>query len=971
MSSNVGVVVTSFNQQLVHKVAGDSKSAVVRQTIHTSDFLVVTQDTGLKTTDRTITLAPSADITIYADTLRIAGPIEAKGRTVRIYARVLEAAADSKGRPAGIHVDGEDGTGADKLPVPKAVGMWAAPKGIVHCVKKNIPPTHGYNTPTPPIPPAIPGGHGHGGHAAGSITIRCSEVANPAKFVLELSANGGRGGDGARGQGGGEGGKGGNGDDAFQCCLGAWNIEGQDGAPGGDGGTGGDGGDAGYGGNGGAITFLCESDAPTGVTGQVKSGASGTPGAGGSGGDPGPGGDGGKGIDVLTGGGSHVAPIQLHIAGGQTGPAGHRGKDGGSGTVSQGKKPAAGSFQCAKQTPEQVFPASHEMRPWLNMILNRADYDFIAAGDDETSPHLQQAGLRYQWLARLSQSHHQAKSTVDSGVLSVFHTANIHLSSISAGHNYFGKSADFVPLGGKDYWTGEVDDALADLQDFEPRYQNYLDLAKDQQTRVTEIKSALSASKARIAALQRREADVLASLPGLTDTIDQLDYDIQADSNALTTAMQTLQSEINAAIGLSPTDFIKAIGSLAYYMGGSLNKTALIAGKVLDLGYQGISDVVADDGTKIKKSYLVNKILMQGKDFSQLDEGFRMAFHLITPSDPHRVKLLQEKKDLDRLLDKIASWKQAKAVRQDLDSYVSKVSARNKAVLEYNSVVKQALKIEADIHTEIATSHELAGQAANIDPDLPHAAVYMTFVYKLICARFVDNLYNCLRAAAFWAVDDTLSLSAVTGGATDPRQITYTTAKAWVTQTKTLLSNAHESLGKQSHPAIQDIVISLDESVVGARFADLKAGKCSVLHFTLPPVLKQTSLSESPFAQYSNVRTSKVQIILRGATTTDPTFKLDLKQLGNENVAASSNRLMSASHQPRGVPFEYSIDAATGNMQVKTPGDNLLLADKEYAPLGPFADWSLTITPAYNPGINLTALTSIDLVFSGRASTFD
>jgi hypothetical protein len=98
---------------------------------------------------------------------------------------------------------------------------------------------------------------------------------------------------------------------------------------------------------------------------------------------------------------------------------------------------------------------------------------------------------------------------------------------------------------------------------------------------------------------------------------------------------------------------------------------------VTELGEEGINDIVADDGTHIKKELMVGKVLAKGRDFANLKEGFTLAAHQLSLGDPNGVKLLHSKQDLDTLLDKIASWDTAQDVRAALDSYVAKVTARN------------------------------------------------------------------------------------------------------------------------------------------------------------------------------------------------------------------------------------------------------------------------------------------------------
>jgi hypothetical protein len=126
----------------------------------------------------------------------------------------------------------------------------------------------------------------------------------------------------------------------------------------------------------------------------------------------------------------------------------------------------------------------------------------------------------------------------------------------------------------------------------------------------------------------------------------------------------------------------------------------------------------------------------------------------------------------------------------------------------------------------------LQGQNSTIDPDLTATTNYMGLVYRSICAEFVKSLYMCLRAAAFWALDSSLSLNLVTGSELDPHQVNKATAEGWQTAAVGLLSTAHDNLTGGA-PPFQGILYRLDHSNLGSRFNSLKAGKIKDLAFEI------------------------------------------------------------------------------------------------------------------------------------------
>lgn len=195
------------------------------------DSLVVTRQSTAGG-DGVIVLAPSADLTIYADTVCLSGPIAAPGKTIKIVARVLEVEADAHGKPAALNVDGERGQDALPVAAPKAFNpMPIGTSGIGSGSEEGtVLPGPGFSSPTA----ATPGDPGHPGKDGGKVEIACFQArdhAQAAPFALSISANGGRGGDGATGQAGADGTQGGKGADG-RVFMG-WN--GQNGGQGGDG----------------------------------------------------------------------------------------------------------------------------------------------------------------------------------------------------------------------------------------------------------------------------------------------------------------------------------------------------------------------------------------------------------------------------------------------------------------------------------------------------------------------------------------------------------------------------------------------------------------------------------------------------------------------------------------------------------------------------------------------------------------
>jgi hypothetical protein len=332
--------------------------------IVTSRPLVLTQEA--KPPADSFKVPGTTDLEIFGDEVTIRGRIRAKGRTIRIFARVLKMTKVGT-EAAELDVSGKDGEAPSEKLASAGEGKTGDP-GYNDCIEP-IPlggctwrdggPGQSANlrdadmaSPDPKAPPQYrlngqpendwmhgkDGDPGKTGGNGGTIYLFCGSFSRDEPLIL--SANGGRGGDGQDGQDGAKGGDGGNGVDAVGNAgvMGAGWKNATAGGNGGRGGDGGRGGRGGNGGNGGCIVFRAvnEKKLPgTWVKCIADGGARGAPGKGGK---AGAGGEGGS-----PGGSSPRAlapPVQGSRIKGLPGPdgfisdvPGEQGLDGAGGTV--------------------------------------------------------------------------------------------------------------------------------------------------------------------------------------------------------------------------------------------------------------------------------------------------------------------------------------------------------------------------------------------------------------------------------------------------------------------------------------------------------------------------------------------------------------------------------------------------------------------------------------------------------------
>jgi hypothetical protein len=252
MSSTAFEVDQNFHQESVF----DDQHILVRSTIETSEFLVLTQDTSYDPNKPGICfVAATASYTVRGDIVRVVGPIHCPGCTITIVCRRLEFYATgslTNSQGPAIVVDGTDGTDGLLVTAIAKDGDNGSGSHDEHGMERGHDGSSGEA--------GTDGNDGQGpGTDGGTIEIYCRDLVTTAPALL--SANGGRG---ASGSSGTRGGKGGDGSDPAYCGEAArYGGRGAAGMAGGVGGTGTNGG------SGGRITLVAE-NLPAGVGGRCR-----------------------------------------------------------------------------------------------------------------------------------------------------------------------------------------------------------------------------------------------------------------------------------------------------------------------------------------------------------------------------------------------------------------------------------------------------------------------------------------------------------------------------------------------------------------------------------------------------------------------------------------------------------------------------------------------------------------------------
>lgn len=979
---------TMPDQSFLKEVIKDDQQRITSLTVQSAGLLVLTNDPAV--TGRVMAVPSTADVTVYADVLRIRGPLMLPGRTVRLYARRLETEMDSQRQGAAIIVDGADGASAPPWQMPHARdgkpglpgspgqrggdGESAPPANVAEVIQSYDSRIAQLDGPILAMTRAslemsksiimqlwdrskdmagMPGQDGDPGKPGGTIVIACETLAADAPLVLR--AAGGRGGDGQAGQGGGRGGDGAPGADAPADGS----RVGTDGGNGGNGGSGGNGGKAGRGGNGGKI--VVQSVHPVDarqLSAVVAGGSPGKPGKGGLGGGCGYGARGGQGtIAVFDIGGR---TLSKRIPGGNHGSNGQVGAHGADGQ-GPGQAAPSGTYTqttCAYEDIAPLLPDSS-----LQMLFERARASYLAAGDDGAAASMAEAVRLLAWVNALATADSTARPSnlrraiyQQSQLLSIF---------LQRGWNYFGHEVNYVPAGTREYWLQEVQESLGELQDIEAQYVSYCAAAQTLSEQQHELQGALKASYHLQTELQDTMTSLAPQLTAKASLIGQLEDQAQGAAATLQSRLATLEAAIQAAVGLSWKDFAAVLQNLAFISEQPFQGTAMILSQAGNLASTAMNTIVNDAGQNVSRQYLVNKLALLGQDFQNLNEGYALVNGYLTTDDPNGGKLLYERQQLQNLLDQIASWQEAQAVRQQLEDYINLENARNQAILAYNALVAQVVTAHNQLMAEQHRYAQVQAQLTdNADPALPAFTTFLASAYEQIKARCLYNLYMATRAAVFWSLDPTITLQSIFG-VEDVGQITTAMIATNQSLLEQKLSRAHEQFSQDAQ-AFRNVELVIDETTSPHIMQALRAGKSTGLALTLPVVMPGTDAAASPFAGMADVRVTMVQAWIDGIRTTNGKYQVEIAHLGREQLVTPEGTLMEVVHAPKHFKFRYDPEVMTDH----DTSDPEEAEGSSYAAIGPFATWQIDIRPQYNLGLDLSGLQQIRLVFAGTCRAF-
>ncbi|PGH18964.1 hypothetical protein AJ80_04291 [Polytolypa hystricis UAMH7299] len=545
--------------------------------------------------------------------------------------------------------------------------------------------------------------------------------------------------------------------------------------------------------------------------------------------------------------------------------------------------------------------------------------------------------------------------------------AKTYLHQLSLKLDFYGHDATWVPRGSYDFYNGQLDKLLTGFKDIESNFLHYREAATTQ----AEKRSTIIASKATAqAAIDHAKSDI-ENLKGRMENaakmIQDLPSDFKRQREALIKSINEAGSKIDQTkFHVSLPDFLQAASQFAFSPGkimGGIQIASLIT--------TGVTEVQDDNDVHVQKSYLVHKIVAIAASVEGLKEGLSAGSGdgTLTIDDPGATKLVMEENGLMALVNQyrgLLGDADVKNIKDRFDKYISTILLRNNNVIRYNSALAlllQSRQVVATQKQQLALINRKA--VKDIDPDLPVLAVFIEQAFFDTAAQVLQTLYLTQRALAFWTLQPPVSnlYTLRQGGFIRPLDQSpslYSSLVSARDATLTAYANALENSSDQTQKFGEEIPLKLELS--SDEISDLQTGA----YITIPPADSTTTSDDSPFADYAEVRLSRVRFYVKGATTTNDLLHVTLEHMGDEMFIDVNDGKHIFIHNALHFKFVYHLK--TGAIQVD--GDMKGVVKDELALPGPFAQWRVMVNDSYNQGLDMSGVSKAWFEFAGWSKSF-
>jgi hypothetical protein len=906
-------------------------------------------------------VAPTKNLKIYADVVRVKQSISLPGMSITIHARqtiVVDGGAT-------VDVSGPNTKGAEP--------------------NEKMPDGVAYGTPGGTSAAAGPAGGN-----AGNITIITEEIIGS----LSLKADGGKGG---RGIGGGNGAPGAPGADGSDGAKQIGDHPGQPGGRGGTGGVAGSGAGGGKGGNAGTIDVrLLRWPSQSPITLSALKGAGGD---GGKRGQPGPGGPGGRGginwicdlectgagpdgnFDGSLDFGKNIAVVgeeesinegdssledqiadkveltrsltaDLILAQtaeafgchkdcwdkgrapiGAPGLTGANGSDGNTGDLGSSLyyNSATSQMDYGRVVSQAMLEhvVSNASGSQLLMLLHRAELDYLSGG-------YQKCAIALSWLHRLLQTAVPPPPPLSAAEwIAMQSKVQAYITQLRMGLDFYGLPRNFVPLVSLDSYKSVVSILLDVADSVEGGFVDYWKAQHDVKAQLVALEKLLGTSKDALSRMEIEKGHLLDLSQATEATIASLTVSMSKQELVLREADEKFKKAVEDKLG-GGCSFFQVLACIGTVIAAAAGAYPAAAGIISQVGS------LAEKGLALKN--VIETIKAVQKDVGELRKAFAQIAPLLA-AKPDAAKIMVNREEFKEILKPYMDLPEAQAYKHDIELFLDLVDARNHKVLEYTAVQVCFVQLAAAIaQLEQEASRVETALAATQNPGLVEAVNFMVRLLTQAKSLVIRALYQEYRAYEYWALRE---LPFVVDDQ-DVARLRFTHGNLVAAEL------AAFDQRNRANQLFKGVRLTLTSADYPREFAEFK--KTGRLVFTIP-------VSSPAFRPEWRVITLKeVKISVPGATTADKILSVSLIHSGRATFIDERGQSHEFTHRPRATNITYRLDDNT----LITPIENNLGGDKgKYTDLSPFSIWTLLVAPEYNQSLRLDKVKKVEFEFAG------
>ena len=575
------------------------------------------------------------------------------------------------------------------------------------------------------------------------------------------------------------------------------------------------------------------------------------------------------------------------------------------------------------------------------------------------------------------------------------------LKQIAYGLDYFGHPKSYAPVLSYTYYK-DMTKQMFDIADsIEESCSKYRTAAKDNQFAENDLKSVRDQTAATINTLQSEAGKLETARKALKAQIDQLfarilqqQDDLKKIEVELKQAIEQKNKELNGGCDFGQTLIV--LVSVAALANSAYLAAAGIVNELISLGdTKLVSDL---DHLKDSAELLMKKARIIESDISTIGKSFDELKALLG-SHYDEGKLILKEEDFEKTLAPYMDLGPAKKYRDQMRAYLDTVKSRNNKIIEHDAAYLREVNISQEIKRlthEIKRVNALLQTAAGDQQNIAEFRVFIEGAYMKAKKDIIRALYSKKKAYEYWSLTTkNLQLNDQNIASLKASDLEFITDEEQVKASR--LGSAKETQNVKvflSEKPSDDPKIQWRELVLPTAFRQFQ--KSGRLSFAIPFPKRgdievvtdnfgsdnyiwtdnsdentgsENSASKNsdrlPFTAFEDlpgITLSKVSIQVPNVDTTTKFLRVHLKHHGLSSFISpdrSVTESLTYSHAFRPFSFQFDLESSE-----TLPSDASGPVDNEYILLSPFASWDLFINKAENPGLDLSAVTQIILIFN-------